>query len=102
MSFLLLFLLFCLDFLSAGAALCHTMSHFDRICLPVNLQVVFTQPCVTEDQVLFPKAGDCKLCMLSVSLVPENYINNTTVCFCLIKGAIDIVNQNWSCKVSDC
>jgi hypothetical protein len=93
MSFLLLFSLFCLDFLGAGVALCQTTTHFDHVCLPVNLQIVFTQPCVTENQVLFPKASDRKLCTLSVSLVPENYINNATDCSCLIKGAIDVVNQ---------
>ena len=70
------------------------MGHFDFTFFPVNLGVVILELVVAEDQALFPKSGDSQKHPFGVSLVPENHIHNLGNLSCLVRGAIDVEDQD--------
>ena len=70
------------------------MGHFNFSLFPVNLGVMIFEPVVAEDQALLPESGDSQEHPLGVSLVPENYIHNLGNLSCLIRGTVDIEDQD--------
>ena len=70
------------------------MGHFDFSLFPVNLGVVVLEPVVAQDQTLFPKSGDGQKHPFRVSLVTEKYVYDLGDLFCLVRGTVDIEDQD--------
>ena len=67
--------------------------------LPVNLWIVLFQPSKTQDDILFPQAGNRKGSPLCVIFITENCVYYFCDGACLISGSVYIENRNSSGEV---
>ena len=58
-------------FLTTSAAPRWTMGHLDFSSFPINFQIVFMEPIVSEDELLFSKVGDGEKSTFRVVFVSE-------------------------------
>jgi hypothetical protein len=86
-------LLLCI-FSTASTALRWTAGHLDFFGLPVDFQIMFTKPRVSENELLFSEVGDCKKCLFRMGFVPEYEINNLHYSSIFIRGTINIEDRN--------
>jgi hypothetical protein len=81
-SFLPLYLSFVSNFLMAGiisatsTAMGQTARHFDFSSFPVDFQIVFTQPRVSQDKLLFSEVRDGKQSLFRVGFVSKYKIHD--------------------------
>jgi hypothetical protein len=68
--------------------------HVNLFGFPVDLRIVFLEPGVTEDDVLFPEPGYSELDALGVPLVIDHHIDYTGEATCLVQAAIHVENWN--------
>ena len=80
--------------LTTSAAARWTTRHLDFSSFPVNSQIVFTEPRVSEDELLLSKVGDSKEGTFGVGFVPEYDMNNFHYGSAFIRGAINIEDRN--------
>ena len=89
-----------MDLLStARAAPSGAAGHFDVSGDPINVGIVFPQPSMAHNHVLFAQVGYCEeysFCMVSIPQVQFHYVRNRS---CFVRGTVHIADGN---RVREC
>ena len=90
----LVFVVLLLDLYPTGAAVAWTSGHFNLTCTLVNLQVVLTEPGISQYHILVAQTGYGKVSVFWVVLVVENNIHHFMDGSCFVGGTINIVHRD--------
>ena len=86
-------------FLSTSrAATRRALGHFDISFCPINLQIMFPEPGMSEYQFLFTQAGDAEGSLFRMIFVSEDETNGFSYGAGLVRGPVYIVDQNRASK----